>query len=486
MSDIRDRSDTTGVRGTAGIPAIEDTPGRQGMPREKLCKTVHQYNKDPLPAADMEKLQKIGEDQQRVKAYVYDRYGGIGSLGKLYPGYTIQNEMTESGLRDRLGLPSVYFYLAIFEALGDIKCQWSRTKTKLLELIKRNEGLSPEEKHYLRFLLKVGNAFEAVLSQRPVELPAQLKTTYSQLVSQVDTGKLHRYLCRQVRKHYRRPEADRGPAKGLSLSAKAYRYGDGGIYVATKEKRKRIFIPLTDRNLYGRQIYIRLYPERRDIQIDVPVDVAVKQHRDHRAEVGVAFGLHTMLTTDQGHAYGTELGKLQIEHAEWIREQAKSYSRNRKANPGRKKYQARKKRSTERLHSYINHELNVFLQTEKPKVIYMAKLPGPQPQTGRSHPFNKKLDHSLSKWQRGYIRKRLEFKCREHSVEIVQVLGKDISNMCSSCGAIGIKRRAGEVMFFCPACGTELEEKTNTARNAKKRGIEPAEGMPIEVWHRPS
>lgn len=486
MSDIRDRSDTTGVRGTAGIPAIEDTPGRQGMPREKLCKTVHQYNKDPLPAADMEKLQKIGEDQQRVKAYVYDRYGGIGSLGKLYPGYTIQNEMTESGLRDRLGLPSVYFYLAIFEALGDIKCQWSRTKTKLLELIKRNEGLSPEEKHYLRFLLKVGNAFEAVLSQRPVELPAQLQTTYSGLASQVDTGKLDRYLCRQVRKHYRRPEADRGPAKGLSLSAKAYRYGDGGIYVATKEKRKRIFIPLTDRNLYGRQIYIRLYPERRGIQIDVPVDVAVKQHRDHRAEVGVAFGLHTMLTTDQGHAYGTELGKLQIEHAEWIREQAKSYSRNRKANPGRKKYQARKKRSTERLHSYINHELNVFLQTEKPKVIYMAKLPGPQPQTGRSHPFNKKLDHSLSKWQRGYIRKRLEFKCREHSVEIVQVLGKDISNMCSSCGAIGIKRRAGEVMFFCSACGTELEEKTNTARNAKKRGIEPAGGTPKEAWHRPS
>ena len=55
----------------------------------------------------------------------------------------------------------------------------------------------------------------------------------------------------------------------------------------------------------------------------------------------------------------------------------------------------------------------------------------------------------------------------EQAVEVVEVLGKDISNECSSCGAIG-KKEKGE--FICPQCGYQSEEKTNTARNVKKRG----------------
>ena len=88
----------------------------------------------------MQKLLEIAEDYKKVKNYVYNRYGGIGSLSKIYPGYTVQNEMTKSGLRAELGMPSVYFYLAMFDALGDIKSQWTRTKSKLLKLIAVNQN----------------------------------------------------------------------------------------------------------------------------------------------------------------------------------------------------------------------------------------------------------------------------------------------------------------------------------------------------------
>ena len=98
------------------------------MPKDKLCKTVHQYSKGPVPEEDMQRLLEIAEDYKAVKNYVYTRFGGIKSLAKLYPGYTVQNEMTASGLRERLNMPSVYFYLAVFDALGDIKGQWGRTK----------------------------------------------------------------------------------------------------------------------------------------------------------------------------------------------------------------------------------------------------------------------------------------------------------------------------------------------------------------------
>lgn len=432
------------------------------MPSRTICKTVHQYNKNPVSKEDMEKLQEIAEDYRKVKNYVYARYGGIGSLSKLYPGYTIQNEMTKSGLRSQLGMPSVYFYLAVFDALGDIKSQWTHTKTKILELLNKNENFTPEEKHYIRFLLKTGNAFEAVLNQKEIKLPKEIQQKYEELGSEVEPGRLQRYLCRQVRKYHVKQHTEM--AAGFSIAERAYRYADHGIYISTKEKRKRIFIPLTDNNRYTSQLYIKLYPGESNVEIKAPVDVAVRRHADYTNQAGVAMGLFTMATTDKGHQYGEKLGELQTGYAEWIREQTIRYSRNKAANPGRKKYNLHKNRFTEQIHSYINHEWNRFFREEKPRIIYIVKLP--RPQAGGK---NKKINNSMTLWQRGYIRKRLDQKCKEESVELVEVLGRDISNICSDCGHSGHKK---EGVFICESCGCHIEEKTNTARNILKRGLE--------------
>lgn len=432
------------------------------MPPDKICKTIHQYNKDPISAGDMQKLKDIAEDYAKVKNYVYARFGGIGSLSKLYPGYTVQNEMTESGLRAALGLPSVYFYLAVFDALGDIKSQWTRTKTRLSGLVSKNETLTADEKHYLRFLLKVSNAFDAALNQTDMILPDEIKSQYIMLAERADTEKLHRYLRRQVRKYHVKMHTKK--AEGFSVTERAYRYADHGIYISSKEKRKRVFIPLTDNNQYSSQLYIKLLPEESGVEIKAPVYVAVSGHEDYRNRVGVSVGMYTMLTTNDGHCYGEELGSYQTGYADWVREQTGVYNRNRKANPGRKKYTARKRRYEEKLHSYINQELNRFLRTEEPETIYIVKLPKPQAAGG-----NKRINHSVTMWQRGYIRSRLEQKCREQAIELVEVLGKDISRECSSCGMEGTKK---EGMFVCAACGYCEQEKINTARNVLKRGQE--------------
>ena len=191
------------------------------MQSEKICKTVRQYSKTPVSAEDMKKLQEIAEDCCKVKNYVYDRFGGIKSLSKIYPGYTVQNEMTASGLREALGLPSVYFYLAVFDALADIKSQWNRTKSKILQLLGANENLTPEEKHYLRFVLKVSNAFTAVLNQKPIELADEIQKRYEEVAKKVEQDKLHRYLCRQVRKYHAKQHTD--AATCFSVAGLAYR-----------------------------------------------------------------------------------------------------------------------------------------------------------------------------------------------------------------------------------------------------------------------
>ena len=433
------------------------------MQPDTVCKTVRQYSKEPLPQEDMEMLREVAEGYRLVKNYVYGRYGGKGALSKIYPGYTVQNEMTKSGLRGELGLPSVYFYLAVFDALGDIKAQWTRTKTKVQKLLGQNGNLTEGEKHYLRFLLKVPNAFEAVLNRKEVCLPREMQQKHDALAAPVDPGKLHRYLCRQVRK-YHTAHLHTEAASGFSATERAYRYGDHGIYISTKQSRKRVFVPLTDNNSYGSQIYVGLSPESGKVEIRVPIQVTVRSHGDYVSEVGAAFGIFTMLTTDQGHGYGEKLGELQTGYAQWVRERTASYNRSRGANPGRKKYNRQKRRYQERIHSYINQELNRFLREEKPGRVYLVKLPAP-----RAGGYNRKVNQSVALWQRGYIRSRLGLKCREQGVEVVEVLGKDISRECSRCGGAGVKK---DGIFTCTACGQSLGEKAITARNILKRGRE--------------
>ncbi len=431
------------------------------MRPQTICKTVHQYNKYPVSQADMNRLIEIAEGYKNVKNYVYARFGGIKSLAKLYPGYTIQNEMTKSSLRQKMGLPAVYFYLAIFDALADIKSQWTKTKSKIMKLVGKNENLTAEEKHYIRFALNVNNVFEAVLNEHPVgKLPADIKRQYKILAGAVEEEKLRRYICRQVRKHKCQMRTDAAP--GFSASERAYRYDDGGIHISTKEPRKRVFIPLTDTNQYQRQLYVKLFPKENRIEIRVPVNVKVRAHPDYINRIGIAFGMKTMLTTDGGHDYGAELGNLHYEYANWMRTQTSRYNRNRAANPGRRKYHVEKNRYEERLHSYINQELNRFFRREKPKVVYMVKLPKPKAQTG-----NKRSNHYLSMWQRGYIRKRFLQKCVENAVDVIEVLGKDISRECSACGGMGTKEKG---VYVCESCGHKEKEKVNTARNIKNRG----------------
>lgn len=430
--------------------------------RETLHRTLRQYSSGRVSNKDMEKLLEIGAACQKVKNYVYGRYSGIGSLGRLYPGYDIQNEMTRCGLRAELGMPSVYYHLAIAEALGDIRAQWATTVTKISSLIGRNEHLEEHEKQYLRWTLRFTDALGAVLNGRPVIFIGELGERYEKLAEQVDTDKLGRYLRRQVRKIHR-ARLRAGTIEGFPISERAYRYADHGIYISTKEKRKRVFIPLTDNNRYKSQMRIMLYPQEGRVEILVSVEKAVRMCGGNGKKTGIALGMHVMLTTDEGGQYGREFWELHSRHADYIRQHATNCRRSGQENTGRRKYHAKKKRLEEGMHSHINGELNRFLEEVRPDTVYMAE-PGSFP-AGRDRCHN----NSVTLWQRGYIRRRLEMKCRERGVRLVEVSGKNIAVTCSRCGGRGERQ---EGLFICGVCGQRSDEKANSAGNVLKRGLE--------------
>ena len=427
---------------------------------ETLYKTIYQYNQAPIADTDMERLREIARDCRDVKNYVYGRYGGIHSLSKLYPGYTVQNEMTKSGLRKQLGLPSVYFYPSIFDALGDIKSQWTRVKSRVEENIRVNPNLTPEDRHYLRFVMKQSHCFERILEGAEIGLEGDWQETYGKLCSQVDSHRLDQYLRRQVRHHLKKPHTE--TADRFTAAPKGYRYADHGIYLTMKERGKRLFIPLTDSHSYSSQVAVRLYPEENRVTLGIAVKIKPKHPSGYSGEVGVALGLKCMFVTDTGQIYGERYLEYQSAVTDYVRKKLPGHRRNAENNPGRKKYDAGKARLEQALHSYVNAEINRMLKTEKPGTVYFPKLP-----VSSKAGLCKRNNATVSMWQRGYVRQRLTQKCMERSICFAEVFAKGVSVECSACGATGKKERE---LFVCASCGLAIPERQNTARNVLKRG----------------
>ena len=115
------------------------------------------------------------------------------------------------------------------------------------------------------------------------------------------------------------------------------------------------------------------------------------------------------------------------------------------------------------LKNYVNMEINRMLTQEKPKAVYMAKLPRNQGMqrkgTGNTH--------LLRMWKKGFVTERLQWKCRKNGIRIVEVIGRGIGRECSACGQTGYVD--GE-KFKCPACGFEEKEKSKQCEKCPKQG----------------
>ncbi|SHK87667.1 hypothetical protein SAMN05216582_1223 [Selenomonas ruminantium] len=371
-------------------------------------KIVRQYNAEPISDEDMEKLLTVAQEYRKVKNHIYQRYSGIKSLAKVYQGYTIQQELLHDDFRKTVNLPTIYVVLAINEALGNIKAQWTAVRQQVQRNVSQHPDFADEAKHYLRYVLKMPQHLAAILNRKAVELPE---------IFNRDKRVLDNYLCRQVRKAM--------PAKlaakerfSFSVPPKSgYRYKNQGIYISTAIPRKRVFIPLTDKNIYDREIKILLKPQVAGVEIKIPVEVKTKPTTSTKT-IGVTIGWHSMLVTDQGHEYGRDFGKYQQKLVVLTRHQR--HITNQPGNtPGQKKYLMRRHRLEEQLHSYINHAINLMLDTEEPGIICIPKMPAAQSRDG-----NKYRNHSLNLWQRGYIRRRLKLKCELRGIEVQEIYGK--------------------------------------------------------------
>ena len=139
-----------------------------------IIKNVKQYSYK-LDTQMLDELKFIANQYKNVKNYVYSRYSGINSIPLLNKERQIRNEWVKSEFAKQWKLPARYWKLALTEAMGNIKSQWSNTKNKIKEQVKVNENLSDEDKHYINYIVKFNSYYHKVLTNEKFDIPKIFK-----------------------------------------------------------------------------------------------------------------------------------------------------------------------------------------------------------------------------------------------------------------------------------------------------------------------
>ena len=440
------------------------------MIESKIIKTICQYSK-PLPQETIIFLQGIAKDYSKVKKYVYNRYSGVNNIDKLTPGFNVLNEMRNCGLRQQLQLPVVYYELAILDALTDIKIMWIDVKKKVRELVNVNPNLSDNDRSYIRLVLKIDSTFSAILQYREYEIPNKAEKF------DVDTKRLNNLIRRLVRRYKTIPKTSNDYM--FKVSPNGYSYKNGGIKLVSRVDRHRVFIPLKDDTPFNRQITVTIESDCAVFAVPITMDKVI--HEDYINTIFVHIGYADMCTLSNGNIYGAGLGELVTPETERLKKknenrykmylelrksqengQIKKYKNISRNNLGKLKYDAQKRRIRSETENFINHELNIMIEKEKPIRIVITS-PIKKSQTGM---LTKKIGVLFSRSFNGYIRERLKYKCRINGIELVEINSKGTGSVCSKCGDVG--KRKG-INFICEACGLKISTALNSAKNIEKK-----------------
>lgn len=156
------------------------------------------------------------------------------------------------------------------------------------------------------------------------------------------------------------------------------------------QKRRRVFIPLTDENNYQKQIYLKLKPEESGVDISIPLAIKIRRYQDYINEIGLLVGMRCMFTIHEGTVYGEHLGELHEKFTQYMRSAVETYRREKENNAGQSKYRAQKARLEARMETYINQEINGMIEGRNPRPSTCRKC---RAKAGRVMTDGNRADH---------------------------------------------------------------------------------------------
>ena len=437
---------------------------------DTIIKNVKQHSYE-LNKEILDELQFIANQYKNVKNYVYSRYSGINSIPLLGEDRQIRNEWVKTKFAEQWKLPARYWKLALSEAMSNIKSKWSNIKIKVKEQVKVNNNLSNEDKHYINYVLKFNNLYHKILTNQFFDIPNIFQ----------GKGLKYKYLNNLIRRYTRKykgniPYSKIG--KTFSVDEGLYSYKESCIKITCTKRGKRLPIKLTDNNKYCSGLTIKIVDNK--IEIHKPLKIQVKKNNNKENIIGIDKGYKYLFAVSSGKFYGEKLNQFLNKETERLNKKNKQRNRFfalynqyleqgkvkkadtiKENNLGKVKYNYNKLKHDQTVKSYINHSLNQLIEKEKPTELVMEQLDF----VNWNDRYPKGVKRKLSRWIKGYIRERLEYKCDYNSIRYTYINPAYTSKVCSVCGSFG--KREGDV-FTCPKCG-EIHSDYNASKNILNR-----------------
>ncbi|MCM1992556.1 RNA-guided endonuclease TnpB family protein [Oceanirhabdus seepicola] len=437
---------------------------------DTIVKTVKQHSFE-LDEETLKELMFIGNQFKNVKNYVYSRYSGINGIQLLSNLREIRDEWVKSNFANQWKLPARYWKLALSEAITNIKSEWSNIKRRIKEQCKVNDNLTKKDRHYINYILKSNELYHRILTHKEYGIPSKLK----------DVNLNYKYLNNLIRRYTRKYKGKIPYSYKLntfSVDTGLYSYSNDGINITCTKKSKRLPIKLTDSNKYDRTLIIKVVENK--IVVHIPLKIKTKYHKDYDNIIGIDKGYKYLFAVSSGKFYGENLNDYLSKETERLNEinakrnrfyvlynQQLEQGNVKKANSilqnnlGKVKYNHNKLKHNEAVKSYINYSLNKLIDTEKPKEIVMEQLDF----VNWNGKYPKSVKRKISRWIKGYIRERLEYKCDYNNIEYTYINPAYTSKVCNKCSSFGIRK--GDI-FNCPKCG-EIHADLNASINILDR-----------------
>lgn len=387
----------------------------------------------------------------------------------------IRDKWIKTKFANQWGLSAHYWKMALDEAISNIKTQWANTKLRIKKAVFKNENLTEDERHFILYILKADNLLYNILKHKPIKTSQKIENLIIR----------EKYIYNLVRRYIRKYKGKVPYSynhRSFMIDADMYKYtkinNDLFIEITGLKPRKRIKIRLKDKNIHKGNLRIILNDDF--IEIHRPKQIKVKQNWKEEKTIGIDKGYRTLIATSENKLYGENLNEILSKETERLNnknaERNKYYAlynkyqnegKTKKAenilknNLGKKKYNKHKNRHDSTVKSYINHEISKFIDNDKPSEIVIEDLTF----VSWKNRFPRHIKRKLSRWIKGYINERINYKAGLNNIKVTTVNSAYTSKICNRCKTFGTRNND---IFECPRCG-KLHADNNAADNIKDR-----------------
>lgn len=424
----------------------------------ELIKTVKQYSL-PLSDEEIEILEITGKAFRNCRNYFFSRFHGIKSITKLENGRKLRDSLMNKNLENISRMPARYWKIALVQVLGNLKTLLENIKLKIRKASYNNVNLSDADRHYINSILKYENCLSSVLNFKKLD-----KHIYEK--HNVNFRRLNNLIRRYYRR-YRGKVPYSLKTNFLLLDADMYRYEKGMIAISTLKKGRRIPIKLKDERIFKRNLTLKW-----DTRLIIygTAKMEIKIDANPKNVVAIDKGRRKLVTSTSGNSYGTGYSGLTrdlIEKQErkmkerqfcwnlyrkFLKSEKTLKAKNVLANNlGKKKLNKLSERIREKSRSYINHELDLFFEAEKPTEIIKEDLTW-ENLNGKNK--GKNFNRIINRWEKGYLDSQIEWKSEQRGIKITNVNPAYTSQI---------------EIFTCPHCGNKMDADANAAHNIMKR-----------------